>query len=575
MEMFYNLFLTAQAEWPDAPKFRIETVRYRRKFRLTGPGLAYIILIIEKNLPEIFVNAGAYKRWRRLQDGLISTKQGSYMAVDLVKTEHISKSFSGVIALQDVGFDLRSGEVHALLGENGAGKSTLMKIISGVYTRDSGDFYVNGKKIDGDLTPQSAQALGIGIIHQELNLCPHLTAAENIFLNREFTTAGILNAKRQNQEAKKYLEALNLDIDPAMPVSKLPVSKQQMVEICKTLSMSAKIIIMDEPTSALTEKEIEDLFKVIAILKKEGRGIIYISHRLEELSRIVDRVTVLRDGRYVKTLNFAETNLPEIISLMVGRTLNEKFPRIEVPRGEKVLEVKNLSSPYGVGVKNVSFNLYKGEILAFAGLMGAGRTELVRAISGADRMSGGKVFLNGRPVRVRAPGDAIRQGLFCAPEDRKRDGLCVKMTLAENITLPSLDIVTKLGIISRKLEIKKSREMVKNLKIKAAGVEQYVRNLSGGNQQKVVVGKWLMRDAQVVIFDEPTRGIDVASKIEIYNIINDLKRNGIGVMFVSSELPEVLGMSDRILVMCNGRITAELRARDTNQEEILHYATQY
>jgi ribose transport system ATP-binding protein len=325
----------------------------------------------------------------------------------------------------------------------------------------------------------------------------------------------------------------------------------------------------------LTEKEIEDLFKVIAILKKEGRGVIYISHRLEELSRIVDRVTVLRDGRYVKTLNFVETGLPEIISLMVGRTLDEKFPHIEVQRGEKVLEVKNLSSPSGVGVKNVSFSLYKGEILAFAGLMGAGRTELVRAISGADKMSGGEVLLNGRPVRIRAPGDAIRQGLFCAPEDRKRDGLCVKMTLAENMTLPSLDVVTKFGIIRRNLEIKKTEEMVKSLKIKAAGVEQYVRNLSGGNQQKVVVGKWLMRDAQVVVFDEPTRGIDVSSKIEIYNIINDLKKNGVGVMFVSSELPEVLGMSDRILVMCNGKITAELAARDTNQEEILHYATQY
>jgi ribose transport system ATP-binding protein len=489
--------------------------------------------------------------------------------------EHISKAFSGVAALDDVQFDLRPGEVHALLGENGAGKSTLMKIISGVYTRDSGDFYVNGAKIAGDLSPQSAQNLGIGIIHQELNLCPHLTVAENIFLNREFTVSGFLNEKKQNEAVKQYLKTLNLDIDPATPVRNLPVSKQQMVEICKTLSMNARIIIMDEPTSALTEKEIEDLFKVIAMLKAEGRGIIYISHRLEELSRIVDRVTILRDGRYVKTLNFAETNLPEIISLMVGRTLTEKFPRIEMERGEKVLEVKNLSSPHGVGVKKVSFNLYKGEILAFAGLMGAGRTEVVRAISGADKMNEGEVFISGKQVKIHAPSAAIAQGLFCAPEDRKRDGLCVKMTLAENITLPSLDIVSKLGIILRKLEAKKSKEMVQSLKIKTPGVDQYVRNLSGGNQQKVVVGKWLMRDARVVIFDEPTRGIDVASKIEIYHIINDLKRNGIGVMFVSSELPEVLGMSDRIVVMCNGRITAELVTKDTNQEEILKYATQY
>jgi ribose transport system ATP-binding protein len=497
------------------------------------------------------------------------------MAAELVKVAHISKSFSGVAALDDVGFDLRAGEVHALLGENGAGKSTLMKIISGVYTRDSGDFYVNGEKIPGNLTPQSAQSLGIGIIHQELNLCPHLTVAENVFLNREFTVSGILDKKKQNEAVKRYLTTLNLDIDPATPVRNLPVSKQQMVEICKTLSMNARIIIMDEPASALTEKEIEDLFKVIGMLKAEGHGIIYISHRLEELSRIVDRVTILRDGKYVKTLNFADTDLPEIISLMVGRTLTEKFPRIAVERGETILEVKNLFSPHGVGVKNASFTLYKGEILAFAGLMGAGRTELMRAISGADKMTAGEVRINGKPVKIHAPSGAIAQGLFCAPEDRKRDGLCVKMTLAENITLPSLDIVSKLGIILRKLESKKSMEMIQNLKIKTPSVDQYVRNLSGGNQQKVVVGKWLMRNARVVIFDEPTRGIDVASKIEIYNIINDLKRNGIGVMFVSSELPEVLGMSDRIVVMCNGRITAELSTKDTNQEEILKYATQY
>ena len=497
------------------------------------------------------------------------------MALELVRVEHISKSFSGVAALEDVQFNLQAGEVHALLGENGAGKSTLMKIISGVYTRDAGDFYINGSRIAGNLSPQSAQSLGIGIIHQELNLCPHLTVAENIFLNREFAAAGVLNVKRQNEESGKYLKTLNLDIAPSTPVRELPVSKQQMVEICKTLSMNARIIIMDEPTSALTEKEIEDLFKVIAILKSEGRGIIYISHRLEELSRIVDRVSILRDGRYVKTLNFAETGLPEIISLMVGRTLTEKFPHIEVERGGKVLEVKNLSSPKGVGVKNVSFDLYKGEILALAGLMGAGRTELVRAISGADQMSEGEIVLNEQARKIKKPSDAIRNGLFCAPEDRKKDGLCVKMTLAENITLPSLDIVSRYGVISRRKEVQKSSEMIQSLKIKARNVEQYVRNLSGGNQQKVVVGKWLMRDAHVVIFDEPTRGIDVASKIEIYNIINELKKNGIGVMFVSSELPEVLGMSDRILVMCNGRITAELVTRETNQEEILRYATQY
>ena len=493
----------------------------------------------------------------------------------LVKAEEINKAFSGVPALKNVSFELRPGEVHALLGENGAGKSTLVKIISGVYTRDSGELLINNRKIPFDFTPHAAMEMGIGIIHQELNLCPHLTVAENIFLNREFTVSGFLRKKKQNTEAVKYLSSLNLDIDPDVQVSKLPVSKQQMVEICKTLSMNAQVIIMDEPTSALTEKEIEDLFRVIGRLKAEGRGVIYISHRLEELSRIVDRCTILRDGSYVKTLNYAETNLEEIISLMVGRDLTEKFPRVDAERGEKVLEVKNLSSPHGVRVKNVSFNLYRGEILAFAGLMGAGRTELVRAISGADKMSEGEIFLEGKPVKVRSPGEAITQGFFCAPEDRKQDGLCVKMTLAENVTLPSLDMVTRFGVISRQLEVTKTREIVQNLKIRTTGVDQYVRNLSGGNQQKVVVGKWLMRNARVLVFDEPTRGIDVASKIEIYNIINDLKKRGIGVMFVSSELPEVLGMSDRIIVMCNGRITAELVTKQTNQEEILKYATQY
>jgi ribose transport system ATP-binding protein len=494
---------------------------------------------------------------------------------DLVRAEGINKSFPGVKALQDVSFILKPGEVHALIGENGAGKSTLMKIIAGVYTKDSGDLFINGERITHDLTPQSAKAHGVGIIFQELNLCPHLTIADNIFLTREFNTWGVLNKRKQNEAAKKYLKELNLDIDPAKPVNSLPVSKQQMVEICKTLSTNANIIIMDEPTSALTEKEIEELFKVIAFLKNEGKGIIYISHRLEELSRIVDRVTILRDGRYIDTLNFPETNLEEIISLMVGRTLTEKFPRIEINRGDKILEVKKLNSSHGVGIKEACFDLYQGEILAFAGLMGAGRTELMRAISGADRMTRGEVIINGESVKIRNPRDAIKKGIFCVPEDRKQDGLCTKMTVTENITLPNLDILSKLGVIIQKKEGQKAKAMVDNLKIKTPSITQYVRNLSGGNQQKVVVGKWLMRNARVVIFDEPTRGIDVASKIEIYNIINDLKKSDIGIIVVSSELPEVLGVSDRILVMCNGKITANLVTKDTNQEEILYYATQY
>jgi ribose transport system ATP-binding protein len=494
------------------------------------------------------------------------------MTDEMIRVEHISKSFSGVHALQDVRFDLQAGEVHALLGENGAGKSTIMKIISGIYSRDAGDYYVKGKKIEGNLTPLAAQGLGIGIIHQELNLCNHLTVAENMFLGREFTRTGMLNRKKQQEEARKYLDMLDLDIDPAVKVSSLPVSQQQMVEICKTLSMNAQVIIMDEPTSALTEKEIEELFKVVRKLKNEGKGIIYISHRLEELAHIVDRVTIFRDGHYIKTLRFADTSLDEIISLMVGRDLTEKFPHIEVPTGAKILEVKNL---HGHGIKNVSFELNKGEILAVAGLMGAGRTETMRAVSGADRITSGEIILNGEPLMIRSPQDAIKAGIFHVPEDRKQDGLCVKMTVSENITLPSLDTVSRLGIIRKLLEREKSGQMVERLKIKTPTIWQYVKNLSGGNQQKIAVGKWLMREAKVVIFDEPTRGIDVGSKIEIYNLINNLKKNGIGVMFVSSELPEVLGMADRVIVMCNGRVTANLIAKATSQEEILKYATQY
>ena len=495
------------------------------------------------------------------------------MDTELIRAENIKKSFSSVLALQGVDFDLHAGEVHALLGENGSGKSTLVKIFSGVYTRDSGELFIKGKKIT-TLSPRAAQDMGVGIIFQELDLCPHLTVAENIFLGREFSLGGVLKKKKQKEEAQRLLGQLKVSIDPDELVSRLPVSKQQMVEICKTLSMNADIIIMDEPTSALSDKEIEDLFRVIEMLKKAGKGIIYISHRLEELSKIVDRVTILRDGQFVKTMNFADTDLPEIISLMVGRTLNEKFPKIETPRGEKLLEVSGLSTPSGV--KDVSFDLYRGEIVAFAGLVGAGRTELVRAIFGADRKDSGKIVLDGKQVSIKQPRDAITAGIFCVPEDRKNDGLCVKMNVSENLTLPSLDFIAlKSGLVSRKRESRQAGKMVDSLRIKTPSLEQYVRNLSGGNQQKIVVGKWLMRDAKVVMFDEPTRGIDVAAKIEIYNIMNELKKNGIGVIFVSSELPEVLGMSDRVLVMCEGRITANLKTSETDQEQILAFATQH
>ncbi len=494
------------------------------------------------------------------------------MSEALLRATHISKSFSMVHALSDVNFDLQKGEVHALLGENGAGKSTLMKIFSGVYIKDEGELFIKGQQTELH-TPAQAQALGIGIIHQELNLCRHLTVAENIFLGREQTALGVTKTKEQNRRAQELLDRLNVDLDPRALVRELPVSKQQMVEICKTLSMNADIIIMDEPTSALTDKEIDDLFRIIHELKKQGKGIVYISHRLEELSRITDRITILRDGKFISTHQFGDVTLPEIIAKMVGRNLKEKFPRIESIPGKTVLEVKHLNA--GKSVRNVSFEVRQGEILGLAGLMGAGRTETIRALFGADKKDSGTIELEGRVTDIRQPSDAIRAGIFAVPEDRKHDGLCVKLSVLDNLTIPNLDMVSVGGVLNRKKAAALANRMVQNLKIKTPHLNQYVRNLSGGNQQKIVVGKWLLRDAKIVMFDEPTRGIDVAAKVEIYNIMNELKKQGVGVLFVSSELPEILGMSDRVLVFCNGKITANLVTAQTNQEEILHYATRF
>ncbi len=494
------------------------------------------------------------------------------MSEALLRATHISKAFSGVQALSDVSFDLAEGEVHALLGENGAGKSTLMKIISGVYIKDEGDIFIRGQKVEIH-SPSRAQELGIGIIHQELNLCGHLTVAENIFLGREKTTLGLTNNKDQNKMAQELLDHLNVELDPKALIRDLPVSKQQMVEICKTLSMNAQIIIMDEPTSALTDKEIDDLFRIIIELKKQGKGIIYISHRLEELAQITDRITILRDGKFISNHNFKDITLPEIISKMVGRDLKEKYPRVVCPMGKTLLDVQHLNA--GKNVRDVSFSLREGEILGFAGLMGAGRTETIRALFGADAKESGEIFLDGKKITIRQPLDSIKTGLFMVPEDRKHDGLCVKLSVIDNISLPNLDMMSSLGLINNKKSSVLAGKMINNLKIKTPSLHQYVRNLSGGNQQKIVVGKWLLRDAKVVMFDEPTRGIDVAAKVEIYSIMNELKKQGIGVLFVSSELTEILGMSDRVLVMCNGQIKADLVTQNTTQEEILHYATQF
>jgi ribose transport system ATP-binding protein len=492
------------------------------------------------------------------------------MGEELLRVEKISKSFSSVRALDSVSFDLKTGEVHALLGENGAGKSTLMKIISGVYIKDGGEIFLHGNKVDIN-SPHTAQRLGIGIIHQELNLCRHLSVSENIFLGREFGLFGFLQKKEQRKKALELLQQLNVDINPDTLVGNLTVAKQQMVEICKTLSLNAQIIIMDEPTSALSEKEIDDLFLIIQELKAQGKGIIYISHRLEELSRITDRVTILRDGNFISTNDFNTISLDQIIQKMVGRKLNEKFPRIPSNPGRAILEVNNLST-YS-GVENVSFKVHSDEILGIAGLVGAGRTETLRGIFGADICIQGEVALNGKKISIKNPADAIKNGIFLVPEDRKHDGLCTKLSVFDNLTLPNLDLYSVLGVLKQSIAACSCNKIIESLQIKTPSLNQYASNLSGGNQQKIVVGKWLMRKARVVMFDEPTRGIDVAAKIQIYKIMNELKEQGIGVVFVSSELPEILGMADKIAVMCNGKITAMLNTNQTNQEEILKYST--
>ena len=493
---------------------------------------------------------------------------------DIIVSMHdICKSFPGVKALDHVDFELRSGEVMALLGENGAGKSTLMKVLSGVYPRDSGDMEIQGKAY-GNLTPKQAQAAGVAIIHQELNMCRHLTVAENMFLGREKVRGMVLSQREMEDEAAEVLGRLKIDISPRTVVGDLPISKQQMVEIAKALSMDARILIMDEPTSALTAREIEDLFRIIRDLRASDHGIVYISHRLEELQHIVDRVTIMRDGQYITTMNFADTTIDQIITHMVGREIKEKFPRVTCEKGKKIFEVKNLNA--GRMVRDISFSLYEGEIVGFAGLMGAGRTETTRAIFGIDPKESGQIVLDGREIEIHSPADAIRQGVVLAPEDRKKDGLCTKLSIRHNIALPNLDLLcNRLGVVSHSKENAMCERAVKNLQIKTPSVDVDAANLSGGNQQKVVVGKWLARDSRVVIFDEPTRGIDVAAKVEIYHLMNQLKQQGIAVMFVSSELPEVLGIADRVIVMCDGQITGEVMARETTQNEILTLATRF
>jgi ribose transport system ATP-binding protein len=493
------------------------------------------------------------------------------MSDTLLEIRHVSKSFPGVKALDDVSFNLRKGEIHALCGENGAGKSTLMKIISGLYLPDSGEIHYKGKQVHFTDPKESSEA-GINIVYQELNLVPHLTVAQNIFINREpVKFSFIVDEDKMRKDAIKIFKRLNGNIDPDAEIRQLTVSKQQMVEIAKALSFKSEVLIMDEPTSALTESEIEELFDVLKRLRSEGVGIIYISHRLEELKHIVDRVTVFRDGKHISTHDFDKVTIQDIINNMVGRKLDKQFPeRKSVPGNKKILQVKGLSRP-GV-INDITFDLYEGEILGFAGLMGAGRTEVARAIFGADPDVTGEIILDGKKITIQSPREAVLQGVAYLSEDRKHEGLALNMKLFENITLANLDEFSSFGVLNQDREKKAAREYIKSLSIKASSEQQVTKNLSGGNQQKGVIAKWLLRKSRVLFFDEPTRGIDVGAKYAIYELLDELARQGIGIVMISSELPEILGLTDRVIIMCNGKIASVVETKRTTQETIVRYA---
>ncbi|MRH41071.1 ATP-binding cassette domain-containing protein [Aquibacillus halophilus] len=497
------------------------------------------------------------------------------MSSVLLKMEGISKGFPGVQALSKIQLELRAGETLALVGENGAGKSTLMKVLTGIYQRDEGKIIYQGNEIEVPNT-KAAQDLGISMIHQELNLAQDLTVAQNIFIGREPRKGfGLfLDEKELNQKAQALFERIQVKLDPKEYVSELSVAKQQMVEIAKALSFNSKVLIMDEPTAALTDSEIDTLFEIIKKLKADGVGIVYISHRMEELKRITDRITVMRDGEYIGTVDTKETTIDNIISMMVGRQIyNTTSPIVDSGNNEVVLDVKNLNR--GKKLIDINFQLKKGEILGFAGLMGAGRTEVARAIFGADPIDSGEIYINGELVNIKSPSDAVNHGIGYLSEDRKRFGLLVNMDVKSNIAIASMkDFRSSTGFTKENKVKIIAQEMVDKLKVKTPTIDQEIRLLSGGNQQKVVIGKWLTRDSDILIFDEPTRGIDVGAKGEIYKLLNQLASQGKSIIMISSELPEVIRMSHRVIVMCEGRITGELTAENTSQEAIMTYATQ-
>ena len=492
---------------------------------------------------------------------------------DIILTmKGIDKSFPGVHALDHVDLEIRKGEVLALMGENGAGKSTLMKVLTGIYKKDSGTITYEGKEVEFANT-REAQDAGVVIVHQELNMLGHLTVAQNLFIGREFMNGVKINDKKMNEEAKKLFDKLNVDIDPTETMSNLTVGKQQMCEIAKAVSFDAKVIIFDEPSAALTETEIEAMFEIIRDLKKRDIAMVYISHRMDEIKVITDRVTVMRDGTYVGTIITKDSTKEDIINMMVGRVIYEdpKTQSMVAPDAPVVLEVKNLNA--GKMVQDVSFKLHKGEILGFSGLMGAGRTETARALFGADPVDSGEIYINGEKVTINSPRDAVRAGIGYLSEDRKRYGCVVQKTVAENTTMATMKNFMNGLLINKKKEAEVAQQYVEALATKTPSVEQLVVNLSGGNQQKVVIAKWLTRDCDILIFDEPTRGIDVGAKNEIYKLMNKLASEGKSIIMISSEMTEILRMSDRIVVMCEGKKTGEIDIAEATQENIMNLAT--
>lgn len=490
----------------------------------------------------------------------------------MIEMTGISKAFNGNTVLNNVSFSIKSGEIHALMGENGAGKSTLMKILTGIYTRDTGEVTINGQPVTFK-TPKEAEKAGIAVIHQELNILPDLTVAENLFLGNEKTIGktGILRTKAMNKEATEVLAALGLEIDVKTPAGSLSVGKQQIIEIAKAIKSEAKVIVMDEPTAALTNREIETLFKTIRRLQSNGVSFVYISHRMEEIFAICDRITILRDGQYVGVRVIADTTFDEIVQMMVGRELGERFPERTAKIGDVKLEVKDLTRKGHF--ENVSFKVHKGEILGIAGLMGAGRTEVVQSLFGYRKLDQGQTYINGQKVSINSPIQAMEQGVAFVTEDRKSEGLVLDFSIQENIMLTNFEKVSKAGVISYQAAEQFSKNYIEQLKIRTSGPAQAAKSLSGGNQQKVVIAKWLGTKPEILILDEPTRGVDIGAKKEIYTIINDLATQGVAIIMISSELPEVIGMADRVLVMHEGTITGEVTKEEMTQEKIMYYAT--